>query len=77
MRAKEISESGLLLSEHPFPAQPTQGDVFLRNRIISDLSIATIFVETKGTTDIGIRGACSRSGTSDFHMRMTKATPAE
>jgi DNA processing protein len=45
----EISETGILLSEHPFPAQATAAHLILRNRISSALSMATIVVEAKET----------------------------
>lgn len=47
--AEEICEKGMLLSEHPFPTQPTPANLILRNRIISGLSMATIVVEAKET----------------------------
>ena len=45
--AAQVCKNGMLLSEHPFPTQPTPANLVLRNRIISGLSMATIVVEAK------------------------------
>jgi len=45
--ASRICDNGMLLSEHPFPAEPTSANLISRNRIISGLSICVIVVETE------------------------------
>ena len=45
--AAQVCQSGMLLSEHPFPTRPTPANLVLRNRIISGVSMATIVIEAK------------------------------
>jgi DNA processing protein len=45
--ASRICDNGTLLSEHPFPAEPTSANLISRNRIISGLSICVIVIETE------------------------------
>lgn len=44
--ARQISETGCLFSEHPYPTRPTPANLVMRNRIITGISMATVVVET-------------------------------